>query len=428
MMTRRIVLAVLAAPLLAACSDFVDNEPLNPRPLPSGGATFVTYAAIGTSIAAGIQSGGINDSTQRDAYTYRLAQAMGLTPGVDWYYPSFRSFGCPGPFTNPLTNQRVGGGSATFCGLRAQVTPWVNNTGIPFLRAAQALDITAVPFFTDTVKLAQFITGSVSPVSAVMRLQPTFVTIELGANDVLHAATRGDTTLLTPTASFSASLTAIADSMDSLGSGPGVAIASVPNVTLIPHLSRGLMLYCLRFGCPGIPATPPYSSPNFLVNANCAPNAVIAGSKGDSAFVAFPTTAGLTSTLAAGAAATLDCVTGAVTINVGAGFVVPTQFSVYVLTPREYAAVVARVTALNAAIQTLATARNWAFVDLNAALAANAAQIPPFPSFTTPTTTLFGTLFSLDGVHPTRAGQRILAQAFATQINATFNVTLPAIP
>ncbi len=427
MKIRRIALAALAAPLFAACSDVVDNETLNPRPAPSGGSGFATYAAIGTSVAAGIQSGGINDSTQRDAYPYRLAQAMGLTPGVDWYYPSFRGAGCPGPFTNPLTSQRVGGGSGTFCGLR-NATPPVNNTGIPFLRAAQALDVTVVPFPTDTLKLAQFITGSRSPVSAVLRLQPTFVTIEVGANDVLHAATRGDTTLLTPTASFSASLTAIADSIGTLASGPNVAIASVPNATLIPHLSRGLMFYCLRFGCPGIPATPPYSSPTFIVDPNCAPNAAIPGSKGDSAFVAFPTTAGITSTLAAGAAATLDCVTGAVTINVGAGFVVPTQFPVFILTPPEYAAVVARVTALNTAIQTLATARSWAFVDLNAALAANAAQIPPFPSFTTPTTTLFGTLFSLDGVHPTRAGQRILAQAFVTQINTTFNTTLPAIP
>ncbi len=426
MKTRRFAMAVAAIPLLAACSDFVENESLAPRPVPSGGSQFVTYAAIGTSIAAGIQSGGINDSTQRDAYTYRLAQAMGLTPGVDWIYPSFRGAGCPGPFTNPLTNQRVGGGSATFCGFRT-ATPPVNNTGIPFLRAAQALDVTVVPFPTDTLKLAQFITGSVSPVSAVMRLQPTFVTIEVGANDVLHAATRGDTTLLTTAASFSASLTSIADSMGALASGPNVAIASVPNVTLIPHLSRGLMFYCLRFGCPGIPATPPYSGATFIPNANCAPNAVIAGSKGDSSFVAFPTTAGITQVLAGGGAATLDCVTGAVTINVGAGFVAP-PFSVFILTPAEYVTVVARVTALNTAIQTLATARNWAFVDLNAALAANAAQIPPFPSFATPTTTLFGTLFSLDGVHPTRAGQRILAQAFVTQINSTFGSTLPAIP
>ena len=54
--------------------------------------------------------------------------------------------------------------------------------------------------------------------------------------------------------------------------------------------------------------------------------------------------------------------------------------------------------------------------------------IPPVPNFANPTPgNLFGTLFSLDGVHPTRAGHRLLAQAFAAQINTTFgtSITVP---
>src|SRR5215472_11459569 len=104
---RLIGTALLAAlPLAASCAS---DETVGTRSAPSGGALFAQYVAIGTSIGAGIQSGGINDSTQREAYTGQLARAMGLTPGVNWYYPSFAFPGCPAPFTNATTQARVGG-------------------------------------------------------------------------------------------------------------------------------------------------------------------------------------------------------------------------------------------------------------------------------------------------------------------------------
>ncbi len=72
-----------------------------------------------------------------------------------------------------------------------------------------------------------------------------------------------------------------------------------------------------------------------------------------------------------------------------------------------------------------AIARNWAYVDFNGLLAANSALIPKFPNFTTPAT-LFGALFSLDGVHPTAAGHKAIADAFVAAINAKYGSTLTA--
>src|SRR3989338_8355528 len=233
---RRLALLVVA-PLLAACS--LDNETLGTRPDPAEGSMFRNYVSLGTSIGAGIQSGGINDSTQQEAYPYMLAEAMGLTPGVDWHYPSFTVPGCPAPYTNILTGARVGGVAATFCALRApgSAASYMNNVSIPSLRAAQIMDVTDLTFgVTDTLKLAQFITGSLNPIEHAQRASATFVTLEVGAHDVLGAATRGNAALLTPLADFQATFETIADELDAL-TGGNVAAFNVPNVTVIPHFS-----------------------------------------------------------------------------------------------------------------------------------------------------------------------------------------------
>jgi hypothetical protein len=64
-----------AAVAIAGCGD-ADGKlflPVNPP----GGALFSSYVALGNSITAGVQSGGINDSTQRQSYEYLLAQQAG---------------------------------------------------------------------------------------------------------------------------------------------------------------------------------------------------------------------------------------------------------------------------------------------------------------------------------------------------------------
>src|SRR5260221_4556053 len=126
--------AVAAATLLAAaCS--LDNQTMGVRSAPAGGSQFAVVANIGTSLSSGFQSGGINDSTQRQGPMYQLALAMGLTPGVDWNYPAFAGFGCPAPLTNPLTGARVGGVTAAYCGTRKLPAPtFVSNLAIPGLR------------------------------------------------------------------------------------------------------------------------------------------------------------------------------------------------------------------------------------------------------------------------------------------------------
>ncbi len=159
------------------------------------------------------------------------------------------------------------GSTSTTCGLidPNNVPPrqnYYNNLGVPSMKVGQALHISEllVPA-TDSLLAAQFITGSRSPVDILDEAKPTFVTVELGANDALHAATTGDTTLLTPLAHFQAPVRFPGDARSS-ATGAKVAVANVPNVGNIPFLTRGVVFFCLKTGaCPGIPATPPFNSP-----------------------------------------------------------------------------------------------------------------------------------------------------------------------
>jgi hypothetical protein len=430
MRIHRIAIAALALPLLAGCSDLVSNQTMGPQAppvVPAGGALFSNYIALGTSISAGVQSGGISDSTQRQAFPFLLAQAMGTTVGVNWTYPSFNDPGCPPPYTNPLTGARVTPpgyppSTASSCYLLnpSLIRPFTNDLGVPSIRAAQVLDLQDLTFpETDSLFAAQFITGSRTPITELMAAKPTFVTLEIGANDVLGAATHGDAALLTPLSALESQLTAIGDSLDKTGAK--VAVANVPNVTVIPHFSAGVVFFCLHTGAAGcpVPATLPYSLASFTVDASCAPSAV--GGVGDLMLVGFTATATITGTLAGGGAASLNCGAGTATVTDLSG----THATGPVLSEATVAAIAGEVVQIDSFIHLQANTRGWAYVDLNGALEAAVAggQIPPFPDLTL-ATPLFGPLFSLDGIHPSAAGHKTIADLFALAINAKFGSSL----
>src|SRR2546430_4512776 len=77
---RRILVAgsLSLALLAAACHE--DELFSSLPPLYTGGAMFQRYVAMGNSITAGVQSGGINDSTQRQSYAVLVAAGVGGGP------------------------------------------------------------------------------------------------------------------------------------------------------------------------------------------------------------------------------------------------------------------------------------------------------------------------------------------------------------
>src|SRR5256885_12108016 len=126
-----VLVLILAA---GACNNDKISRPFLNTPVDP---LFDRYVSMGNSITAGFQSGGINDSTQLQAYPVLLASAM-RSPFFPPLLP--RSpipggpQGCPPPYTNVFTQARVGGGTPSSCALRKIVPssppPYISNTAV----------------------------------------------------------------------------------------------------------------------------------------------------------------------------------------------------------------------------------------------------------------------------------------------------------
>jgi hypothetical protein len=304
MQTKRLVSALLVAlPVLAGCrTDEKINAPATIDPL------FQRYVALGNSITAGFQSAGINDSTQRRSYAQLLAKAM----GTSFVYPSLNGRGCPPPFTNNVTQSRVGGGTGSTCDLRIPQSPTgiLNSLAVPGARVTELLSNFGVPFSSSNA-LTTFFLGGRTQIERMQEAHPTFVSVWIGNNDVLGALTSstnpGDPTLITPLALFTAQYDSVLDAIEATGAK--AALVSVADVTVIPYASRAAIWYCVKNGgCP--PPLPPQdpllaSIPTFSVNANCAPVPPASGGLA----ILVPWTIGLTkvSTALAGTPSSIDC-------------------------------------------------------------------------------------------------------------------------
>lgn len=398
--------AVLGAALLAAaCQNDVLFSPAVPPY--AGGAMFQRFVSMGNSITAGFQSGGINDSTQKQSYALLVANAMGSV----YYYPSLVMPGCPPPYTNVFAGTRVGTGSTgTTCFLRSpNIPPFLTNVAVP---GAEVLDIAhnGPGAGTNSNVLTQLFLGGRTQVQAMVAANPTFVSVWIGNNDVLGSVlsptNAGDTTLITPVATFQTEYQQIVDAIK--GAGAQAALIGVANVTEIPYVSQGATYFAIKAGLvPGV-AFPP----TFGVGPNCAPSSV--GGRGDSVLVPFPFGAALIGAAAAGASDTLYCT------------------ELQTVQPAELRYIVTTVTAYNTFISNAASTNKWAY--LNPAPALDSlrtvpGQVAAFPKLGAPcSANPFGLAFSCDGFHPSAATHHLIAKKLVQAINTAYGSAIPTPP
>jgi lysophospholipase L1-like esterase len=399
--------ATLGLALATACTD---EQLFRPASIIPVNPLFTSYVAMGNSLTAGFQSAGINDSTQVQAYPVLIARQM-QTP---FFQPLMNKPGCPPPLVNVFTGAVVQPPVPLNCALRetqAVPPPFVNDVAVPGAKVIDALSNLSPS--SDANALTTFFLGGLTQLQAMARANPTFVTIWIGNNDVLGAATdtanAGNPGLVTPVNTFTARYRAMLDAVDSTPSkGHGVLIG-VADVGLIPYLSYG-QVYLFVKSTGALPS-------NFVVSNDCAPSAF--GGVGDTVLVPFRYGFGLIGAAQRNPSTTytLDCLND------------------HNIEPGELANLHAAVNGYNTAIAALATARGYAYVDPNPALLAlkaDTAQVAPFPHANPAdpkfTAAPFGTAFSKDGVHPSAGSHKLIANLLIQAINAQYGTTVPAVP
>ncbi len=374
----------------------------------AGGSIFKSYVALGNSLTAGYQSGGINDSTQSHAYPVLLAQQF----GTRFAYPALQNPGCPPPINNFQTQTRVTppgypASTGTSCYLRTQtsITDVLNNVAVP---GANVADLTSPSGASGPNPLTTFVLGGLTQAQRALVAKPTFATIWIGNNDVLGPALTGQPDGATTLANFTTAYDAMISQLTAGAPNLKGVLIGVVQVAAAPQLFPAAAL----------------QSPQFVGGLDVAAGTTI--TIHPDCFTA-PGNQSLINIQIVGAIKAglhppiIACVKGDVAAPVGDYLVLDAaeQLQVYNL-----------INSYNAYIQSKADAIGFAYWDPNVALAA-LAQTPGainYPPNLASPTQAFGTAFSLDGVHPSNSTHITIANDLIDVINAKYGTSVSHVP
>jgi lysophospholipase L1-like esterase len=391
---------------LAACADPVAPPPPSTRqaaaiPHVAAAVTtqdlFARYVALGTSNSQGVQSAGIFAAAQRAAWPAVLARRA----GVAFTLPLVEDPGCGPPLLPPLASDFVlvgafGGdlvtGVMNFCApLRAGVVLPANSVAISGAKVRDALRSTPETETARNARKGQLYSRVLPPghtqVTAMLAQNPTFVSIELAANEVLPAST-GRVEAMTPYADWERDYDEVLAAVKTTGAR-GVLVGLPNNAANFPSIRRAREFFN---------EWPALLALGITVSVNCYFS---------SNYVFIP---GYLLTLLSRTPTTATCANVPGTVD-------------YVLTSGDIATINSRMAQMNARMQAKATENGWAYFSLDAAYGL------PKPSLNVVnllfSSTPFGANISLDGVHPSSAGQAILANAAVQAINTKYGVAIP---
>jgi lysophospholipase L1-like esterase len=391
-----------ATAAFAACN--TDNTVVGVTPTDN---LFSSYVALGNSITAGYQSGGINDSTQRQSYALLLARAM----NTRYAYPSLAGVGCPPPVNNLLTGARVGGATSTgtTCQLRtpASVGATLNNVAVPGIQTIDPTSVGGTTGAQNANPLVQLFLGGETMVQKALDVQPTFATIWVGNNDILAPALGGFPSTGTTAPVFIANYAKMINQI----------MAGAPNL-------KGVLIGVVQVA--GVPLM-------FQAGALANPAALAAATQ----VAGRPVTLDPTTCAGANAAALVNfqylvaikarpaTSPGTVFCQKVAGGGANDPGDNGILDVTEQGQTTALINSYNAYIKAKADSIGFAYYDPNPLLAAQKATgaIPAFPNLAS-TTAPFGTLISLDGVHPSAAAHQLIANEIIAVINSKYGTKL----
>jgi hypothetical protein len=378
----------LATLALAGCSK---HDVINAPAVSGGSADFSVVAAIGTSVSAGYESGGLVVHHQQKAFPYAFAKQVGAAfaiPSVtaDGLPPLLQIVSLVGPVINNVGRTPGAPDNTTW------PAPY-NNMAVP---GAVLNDVTNDSRYGNLSTAFPFIArpplqlGSI--LDQVAMLAPTFVTFEMGANEVLGPASQGSGAPIIDAATFGLLLGATLDSLEALMPNAKVAIFTVPDITSLPYFTTISPRLDPSGTCRVLGPGPAPLTDNDLVLLTAGP------------------------LLATGHGIPGPCG--------GLGDALPATM---VLPAASVASIQTAVDGYNAAIRGAATARGYALVDLNGLLRQAAGAGFTFQGQTYTSAFVTGGLISLDGIHPTDLAHGIICNALIDAVSAAFGSRVPPL-
>jgi hypothetical protein len=403
----------VALVVLAGCSDDRTTGP-------AGQDAFARYVAIGTSLSMGVQSDGVVYFSQQQDWTKLLThQAF-----AQYTQPLVAPPGCFSPLIAPLQlSRRLSGISAaasqttstadTACTSFGAVTLPANDVAIDGANTYDALYVTPETASVEGVKRRRqyrlVLPPKTSQVTAMMQQNPTLVSVELGANEALGAASG----LLFPKAGYRGAASAgtfvpntvwqpVYDALiDSVKkTGAKVLLVGVPKTTGFVSLRTGDELYADRAA---------FQSFGVIIAADCQGSA-------NSIFVPIKVLNAVGAAQATGTAQTLSCAD-----SPGA--------QDNILTPADVQLIDGVISGMNAHISSVAQANGWAYLDLSTVWAQWVARRGAFSiANLLACVRPYGQYVSLDGVHPNVQGYQEMANAAAAALNTTYGFAISSNP
>jgi hypothetical protein len=378
------------------------------------------YVALGDSLTMGVASAGMMDFYQERSYPGVLAQQAG-TP--DFQMPLISPPGMPPLWElQALFPNTILGPTTDVPGMpyNAELPRPYNNLGISGATVYDLFSTTGdiqnllrgntdnVPF--DIVLRFPTFPGTDIPAPAVAQaigLEPTFVTMWIGNNDILGAAyyaTPVEGVTMTPVDLFTEYYQTVLGAL-ATSTSADIVVFTLPNVTAIPFVTTTAPY----LDVPGVGRVP-------LIGSN--------GLLPEDAYV----TLGASSLLAQGIGIPVELG--------GTGEPLPEDLQIVgtevypgvVLRPEEVETISNRITAFNQVIRATAGALGAHVFDAGAVFRSISAEgAGPFGGIELSTDFLTGGIFSYDGIHPQNIGQAIVAMELIDFINAEFGADIPQV-
>jgi hypothetical protein len=429
---KKIFLLSAIALFFVACEPEIDDF----KPI-AGNADFSAYVAIGNSLTAGYADGDLYKTGQENSYPAILAGQFATVGGGDFKQPLM--------VDNHGFGNKMVLGMSTDCLGQTSLAPVAdpgalppaenpnflsiadqgpfNNMGVP---GAKSFHLLYEGYGQLNPYFGRFMsTANTSVLADAMAVQPTFFTLWIGNNDALgYALAGGEADSITDPVLFQGYLDMMLQQLTA--SGAQGAMVNIPDITTIPFFNT--VLYN------ALPLTADQADQLNAAYAEYNAGADLMGvdhitfAEGANALVIEDETLAAIGGIRQIKANELVLLTVPQDSIKCAGWgsqkPVPAE---YVLDAQEINEISGAIADYNAAIKTLATTYQLAFVDMAAKMTEAAETGFRYDGVSFGVQYVTGGLFSLDGIHLTPQGYAIVANEFIDAINTTYGATVPKV-